>query len=243
MATLKAEGITPIAVGSLWSQKQLLETVLLGELGADTYTGLWDGTTDWHSAAVKAALTIAGRVFVNSDVKAPSGEWQSTMAKTVKKNQDGAAYTVMSDWAYAQNIRDGLNYKTDFDFVPSPGTDGIYDFHVDSFVLPKNAAHNHAGQQWLIECGSADIQSSVSPATSGLAARTDAGRSPSNAYLSQTLADWNNPGTKIVGSLAHGVVTNADMSAQIDTALTSFIQDRDPDAFGTAVMKAYQDTK
>ena len=56
MDTLKAAGVTPLALGEQWTKLHLLETVLLGSLGADKYNGLWDGSTDWASADVKAAL-------------------------------------------------------------------------------------------------------------------------------------------------------------------------------------------
>lgn len=242
-ATFKAVGITPIAVGPLWTQKQLLETILLGELGSDAYNGLWNGRTDWRSPQVKAALTVAGRVFANSDVKSPSGEWQAAMSKTVKTTKEGAAYTVMSDWVYAQNLRDGLRYKTDFDAVVSPGTDGIFDFHADSFVLPKGATNRGAAESWLVECGSPDSQEVFAPLMGALPARNDAARSVFSGYLASAMTDWNNVHTTVVGSLAHGVVVGAEMNTKIDAALTSFVKDRDPDAFASSVIKAYQESK
>src|ERR1043165_6161487 len=54
-ATIKGKGKTALAIGPAWTQKHLLETVLLGELGPDKYTGLWNGKTDWKSAEVTAA--------------------------------------------------------------------------------------------------------------------------------------------------------------------------------------------
>src|SRR3990172_7327252 len=54
--TLLANGVTPLAMGEQWTSMHLLETVLLGSLGADAYAGLWDGTTDWAGAEVTTAL-------------------------------------------------------------------------------------------------------------------------------------------------------------------------------------------
>ncbi|WP_460708186.1 hypothetical protein [Myceligenerans halotolerans] len=52
----KAGMEAPLALGTTWTQVHLFETVLLGSLGAEAYTGLWDGSTDWNSPEVTAAL-------------------------------------------------------------------------------------------------------------------------------------------------------------------------------------------
>ena len=240
-SVLKAKGITPIALGPAWSQKQLLETVLLGELGADLYTGLWNGKTDWRSPQVIAALITCARVFAASDVKSAASDWQPAMDKVMA---GGAAYAVMGDWAYAYNIRNkGLKYKTDFQIVPSPGSAGIYDFLSDSFTLPKGAPHSGAAKRWLIECGSVVGQDLFNPEKGAVPARMDVDKSKYTGYLADAMAEWQNPSTKIVGSLAHGVVVSTELGTEIDTALAKFISDSDPDAFVESFVRAYQATR
>src|SRR4029078_10312190 len=51
-ATIKGKGATALAIGPAWTQKHLLENVLLGELGPDKYTGLGNGKDDWKSPLV-----------------------------------------------------------------------------------------------------------------------------------------------------------------------------------------------
>ena len=60
---LEAAGKTPLTIGPLWTQEHLLENVLLGELGPDTYAGLWNGETDWESQEVVAALDMFTQVL------------------------------------------------------------------------------------------------------------------------------------------------------------------------------------
>src|SRR3990172_4539906 len=45
-----------LGMGTTWTAMHLMEVVLLGELGADGYSALWDGSGDWGSADVTAAL-------------------------------------------------------------------------------------------------------------------------------------------------------------------------------------------
>ncbi|MBT8224835.1 MAG: carbohydrate ABC transporter substrate-binding protein [Dactylosporangium sp.] len=239
-SVLKAEGITPIAVGPLWTQKQLLETILLGELGAERYTGLWNGQTDWRSPQVIKALTTAARVFGSSDVKNSSGDWQSSMDRTIAGE---AAYTIMGDWAYGYNLRKSLKYQTDFAVVHSPGAKGIYDFLSDSFTLPKGAPHPKAAEKWLIECGSVDGQDVFNPQKGSIPARTDVDQTKYTGYLAEAMAEWQDPATEIVGSLTHGVTVSVELNDALDAILKKFVEDSDPDGFATSFMTAYAATR
>jgi glucose/mannose transport system substrate-binding protein len=240
-AKAKAKGKTALAIGPAWTQKHLLETVLLGELGPDKYTGLWNGKTDWKSAEVIAALDMFKQVLSVSDIKSSAADWQPAADRVT----DGTAlYTVMGDWldGYWGRAKK-LGYKTDYDVAASPGSAGVYDFLSDSFTLPVGAKHHAAAEKWLIECGSTSGQDLFNPQKGSVPARTDADKSKYTNYLATALKDWQDPATKIVGSLTHGVVANNALSAEIDTALGIFVDNRDSAAFAAAVSKAYAATK
>ena len=49
------------------------------------------------------------------------------------------------------------------------------------------------------------------------------------------MAEWRDPGTRVVGSLTHGVVADTAWSAAIDAAFGRFVQDKDVAKFATAV--------
>jgi glucose/mannose transport system substrate-binding protein len=240
-ATIKGKGKTALAIGPAWTQKHLLENVLLGELGPEKYTGLWNGKTDWKSAEVTAALDTFNKVLAASDIKSSAADWQPAADRVT----DGTAvYTVMGDWldAYWGRAKK-LTFKTDYDVAPSPGTTGVYNFLSDSFTLPVGAKHRAAAEKWLIECGSVEGQDLFNPQKGSVPARTDADKSKYQNYLASALKDWQDPGAKIVGSLTHGVVANNALSAEIDTALGIFVGSHDAAGFAAAVAKAYAATK
>jgi glucose/mannose transport system substrate-binding protein len=158
---------------------------------------------------------------------------------------DGTAvYTVMGDWldAYWGRAKK-LTFKTDYDVAASPGSTGVYDFLSDSFTLPVGAKHRAAAEKWLIECGSVEGQDLFNPQKGSVPARTDADKSKYQAYLASALKDWQDPATKIAGSLTHGVVANNALSSEMDTALGIFVGSHDSAGFATAVAKAYAATK
>ena len=242
--TIKGKGKTPLAIGPGWTQKQLLENVLLGELGKDDYDGLWNGKTDWVGAKVKAALDVFVKVLGYSDIKSASPDWQPMMDKIVSGD---AAFAVMGDWAdaYLKGTKN-LAYNTDYQVVASPGSDGIFNFLSDSFTLPVKAKNKDAATAWLKEAGSKSGQDAFNPKKGSVPARIDGDPSLYKDYLKWGLEQWQGTkdGTiKIVGSLAHGVVANNAWNAEIDTALGLFVQDGDVAKFAASVKQKYEETK
>lgn len=237
--TLQAKGVKPISVGIAWTQMHLLENVLLGELGVAKYNGLWDGTTDWKSADVVAALETFNKVMAVADVG--TDDWQPTIDKVVAGT---AAYNVMGDWAagYLQGPK-ALKYKTDYDVVASPGTTGVYNFLSDSFTLPKGAPHKAAAEAWLKECASPEGQDLFNPKKGSVPARLDADKTKYTDYLAWALQEWQSPSTTIVGSLVHGVTANNAWKSEIEKAYGVFFQDKDSAKFGAAVATAYEANK
>jgi glucose/mannose transport system substrate-binding protein len=240
-ATLKAKGVTPLSIGPVWTQKHLLETVLLGELGADRYEGLWNGKTDWKGGDVAAALDTYKKVLGYSDIKSAAADWQPALDHII----DGtAAYNVMGDWTYSYlAVSKKLAWQTDYNVVASPGTDGTYDFLSDSFTLPVGAKHPQSAKKWLIECGSKAGQDLFNPQKGSVPARTDADKALYKDYLGWDLQQWQNTSTRIVGSLTHGVVANNAWNTDIDTALGLFVSDGNVSKFAASVASAYDKDK
>ncbi|MEV0645857.1 ABC transporter substrate-binding protein [Phytomonospora sp. NPDC050363] len=241
---IKGEGKIPLAIGPGWTQKHLLENVLLGELGKAGYDGLWNGTTDWTGPEVTEALGVFAKVLEYSDIKSPSADWQPMMDKVVSGD---AAFAVMGDWADAYLKGDkGLAVDTDYKVAASPGTDNIFNFLSDSFTLPAKAKNKTAAEAWLKEAGSKSGQDAFNPKKGSVPARTDGDAALYTGYLKWGLEQWQ--GTKdgsvqLVGSLAHGVVANNAWNAEIDTALGLFIEDGDVAKFAAAVKQKYEETK
>jgi glucose/mannose transport system substrate-binding protein len=239
--TLEAHGKTAISIGPGWTQKHLLENVLLGELGADRYENLWNGTLNWASPEVTAALETYEKVLSHSDIASASADWQPALDKLV----DGAAaYNVMGDWAdaYLSGTKK-LTFGQGYGVVVSPGSEGVYNFLSDTFTLPVGAKNKPAAEKWLIECGSKAGQDAFNPRKGSIPARTDADKSLYTGYLADALAAWQDPSTRIVGSLTHGVVANNAWNAEIDTALGLFVKDHDVGKFASSVQKTYESTK
>jgi len=233
MDTLQAAGTIPLAMGEQWTAMHLMETVLLGSLGADAYNGLWDGSTDWGSAEVATAFDNFVRVLSYTNADAASLTWQDAAQLVVNGN---AAFTVMGDWAEGYFRELGKTPETDYGWTPVPGTNGIFQFLSDSFVLPVGAPHRDAAINWLTLCGSLEGQDAFNPVKGSIPARSDGDRSLYGVYLQSAMDDWASD--IVVGSLTHGVVANDSWKDEINTALGLFLSDLDVAGFQAALVAA-----
>lgn len=217
LETLDAAGVTPLSVGTTWTQVHLLETVLLASLGADAYSGLWDGSTDWEGAEVTAALenfeTLMG--FTNDD--RDGLDWPEATQMVI---DGGAAFNVMGDWAVAAFEEQDKALGTDFTAAPVPGTDGTFDFLADSFTLPVGAPDPEGAKAWLETVGSLEGQVAFNKAKGSIPARTDADPSEFSEYQQSAIESFASD--TIVSSLAHGAAAPIATLNAISDATSKF---------------------
>ena len=233
MDTLKAAGVQPLALGEQWTKMHLLETVLLGTLGAEAYNGLWDGSTDWASPEVTTALENYSKILTYANTDSASLSWQDAAQLVV--NGD-AAFNVMGDWAEGYFRELGKAPMTDYGWAPVPGSVGVFQFLSDSFVLAVGAPDPEGATAWLKIAGSKAGQEAFNPVKGSICARTDCDKTLFGEYLQSAMDDWSS--NVVVGSLTHGVVANDSWKSEIDTALGLFIADGNVEAFQAALVAA-----
>jgi glucose/mannose transport system substrate-binding protein len=230
----KSAGLIPLALGEQWTQKHLLETVMIGKLGPSGWSALWKKGGNWNSPNVKAALNRFREVLTYTNSDAASLTWQDA-SKLVADGK--AAFNIMGDWADGY-FRVDLKKKpnTGYAWAPVPGTAGVYDWLSDSFTLPKGAPHRSAAVQWLGFLGSKQAQDTFNPLKGSIPARKDANAKKYGPYLKWALQQWKS--NKLAGSLAHGVVASNAWNTDIDTALGLFMQNKNVDRFQSALVSA-----
>jgi glucose/mannose transport system substrate-binding protein len=217
---LQAKGITPLALGDVeaFASVQLLETTLMGVLGAEAYNGLWTGATDWNGAEVTNALETFKRMlsYVNDDHS--SLTWDQANDLVISGD---AAMTIMGDWLHADNKAKNF---ADSGWLPAPGTAGMYDALSDTFGLPKNAPNADAVDCWLQVVGSKEGQEAFNPLKGSICARTDCDPALFDEYLQSAMEDWKVD--DIVPSLAHGAAAAPGWATEISDAVTAFVVDQ-----------------
>ncbi|WP_165983905.1 ABC transporter substrate-binding protein [Streptomyces sp. YIM 98790] len=215
--TLQEAGVTPLSVATAWTQVHLLETILLSSLGADAYTGLWEGTTDWNGPEVTEALENFEQAMSYTNSDRDGLDWPEATQMVIDGN---AAFNVMGDWAVAAFEEQGKVLGTDFTAFPVPGTDGVFDFLADSFTLPEGAPHPDGARNWLETVGSLEGQTAFNKAKGSIPARVDADPAEFSAYQQTAIESFGQD--TIVSSLAHGAAAPVAVLNAISDATSKF---------------------
>jgi len=217
MDAVQAAGQTALSVATTWTQVNLLETVLMADLGAAGYVGLWDGTTDWAGSEMTAALQDFEKLMSYTNTDRDGLDWPDAAQMVI----DGsAAFNVMGDWAAGEFQAQGLTAGTDYIYFPVPGTDSMFGFLADSFTLPVGAPHPDGAKAWLDVVGSLEGQTAFNVAKGSIPARTDADPSKFTEYQQSAIADFASK--TIVPSLAHGAAAPTATLTAISDAVSKF---------------------
>jgi len=214
---VEASGAIPLSIATDWTQVHLLETVLLADLGEEAYNGLWDGSTDWGSAEVTAALEDYAKLLEYTNSDRQSLDWPDATQLVI----DGkAGFNVMGDWAEAAFATQDKEFGTDYVTFPVPGTDGVFDFLADSFTMPVGAPNPGATEAWLDTVASAEGQTAFNKAKGSIPANTEADTSDFGPYQQTAIESFQQDA--IVSSLAHGAAASVSWLTDITAAVSKF---------------------
>lgn len=219
---VEASGKIPLSIATDWTQVHLLETVLLADLGAAAYNGLWDGSTDWGSAEVTQALEDYAKLLEYTNGDRQSLDWPDATQLVI----DGeAAFNVMGDWAVAAFEDQDMTLGNDYVTFPVPGTDGVFDFLADSFTLPVGAPNPEGTRAWLATVASAEGQQAFNAKKGSIPANTEADTSDFGEYQQTAIESYAND--EIVSSLAHGAAAPVSWLTDVTAAVSKFGSTKD----------------
>jgi glucose/mannose transport system substrate-binding protein len=227
---LKTAGVTPLALGRDWTQLMLFESVLIADLGADDFTGLWDGSTSWDSADVDKAISDFQKLLTYTNTDRDTFDWTDAEKMIMEST---AGYQLMGDWEAADLDAKGF---TDYSYSVFPGNTGVFQWLADSFVLPVGAANPEGTKCWLKTVGSAEGQKAFNTKKGSIPARTDAVASDYPEYQQSAIADWGS--LDQAPSCAHGSACSQGYQGALNSAMGKFSSDGDVAALKAALVDA-----
>lgn len=229
LETIKGAGKTALSVATTWTQVNLLEAVLMAELGAEPYNGLFDGSFGWDSAEVTTALQKFEKMMSYTNTDRDGLDWPDATQQLI----DGtAARNVMGDWAVAAFEQAEQALGTDFVAFEVPGKEKIFGFLADSFTLPVGAKHPDGSKAWLETISSTDGQLAFNLAKGSIPARTDVETGEFSEYAQTALTSFAEDA--ICSSIAHGAATSVAWLNAIADATSQFTT-------GASDLAAYQE--
>jgi glucose/mannose transport system substrate-binding protein len=232
---LKAKGQPLIGVAEsspgFWAH--VTETILISQLGAEGYRGLFTGATKWDDKRINDALAISAKALDYANKDFTSVSWGDINDLMVSGK---VASIIQGDWTPGVLWSKGFN---DFGWAPAPGNTGIYDMLSDSFGLPKGVKNRDAAINWLKVCGSKHAQEGFNFYKGSIPARTDADFSQYTPYHTDAARDWST--NQLVPSIVHGAAAKDSFNVDYQTAINVLATKRDVAAAQSALVKAAKD--
>lgn len=227
LAALRSAGLEyPLAAAAPWSQLELLEAVLLSELGPDHLAATWTCGHCWSHERVRPALCAYRDLLSYSNPDRDMLSW-SDAASLVAESK--AAYLFMGDW-----VRSCLPPHT-CSHQPFPGTEESFVWAGDAFVVtgrtPSAAAHGWAGT-----VASPEGQLSFASRKGGIPVRTDLSSTSFSSYQRSTMREFQQ--LRLVPSCAHGSASTPGISMAATAAVARFSISRDVETLQSEMAEA-----
>jgi glucose/mannose transport system substrate-binding protein len=238
--TLKGQGVIPLGLGIAdgFELSHTFEDVLLGTVGADKFTGLWNGSLSWNDPGVAQALENFNKMLDCTNEDRATMGWAPAIALVIN---DQAAFNIMGDWAYGEVISKGASdYVT---WNPAPGTQGTFFLVSDGFALPKEAPNKENAIEFMKLITRKDAQEAFNQNKGSICARTDCDYNtfPADrrAYFQSSADDFKT--ARIIPMVTHGSGAIPSWATQFGDIVIQFASDRDVAAAQAAFVLAAED--
>ncbi|WP_433932795.1 ABC transporter substrate-binding protein [Sorangium cellulosum] len=233
---LAAKHVVPLAVAARDPSipaSLMWEHIFIMSAGATYYDDLFKGRLESpDTRKVRAALAAGLRAMKHMNANAEELRWYDAIELV---GRGKAAMVMDGDWAKAEFQARG--YALDEDFGMVTVGEGAFVYVVDSFVVPRGAAHRDAALDLLATMGSVEGQDALNPLKGSIPSRTDTDITLYDSLSQRAMEDANDPETLFVPS-RHLSAPGAFFDP-IDRAFWEFVKDRNIDRMISAMEAHY----
>jgi glucose/mannose transport system substrate-binding protein len=209
------------------------ETMLIGIMGPEKFSGLFTGETSWADEDIDTGLDMLAKMLDYANPDYLNTSWGDVNDLFVAGK---AAMMIMGDWT------PGVLWSKDFNeftWHPAPGNEGVYQMLSDSFGLPTGTKNRDAAIEWLKVCGSKEGQDAFNPAKGSIPARTDADMSLYTDYHKWAMEKWKTD--TLVPSIVHGAAAGLAFMTDYMNAINVFASSKNAEETKAALIQAATD--
>jgi glucose/mannose transport system substrate-binding protein len=225
---LSDAGVTPLCLGDkdVFAASQLLESLIMAQVGADGWNELFTGDRDFDDDGVKTAVENYTKLLDMANKDHSALTWDQA---AIKVAEGDCAANLMGDWAYGELLNKGYKESEDFGYVAMPGTGDIFDFVGDAFVKPVDGPNPDGEDTWLTILMDPEVQAEFNLKKGSTPVRTDIPLDDFPPYQKEAANDFRTK--SIVSSLAHREVAPAEFAQVYADAVTALNGDQNVDSF------------
>lgn len=205
------------AMQSAWTTLQLFGVLLLSTGGYDAYTSFINGKGG--RGAVKTAFETTKEIlenYINDD--ASSTDLTAANQKIINGE---AAFIHQGNWAAgAYRGAKNFDYNKQWGHKTFPGTEKLYTFHIDSFIMPGDNPSPENTKTFLEFAGSEKAQVAFNQHKGSIPTRTGVDTSKFGPYLKETIKDFENA-KELPPTLAHGLAVEPQKMTDLENVITN----------------------
>ncbi|WP_254521699.1 ABC transporter substrate-binding protein [Natrinema caseinilyticum] len=239
LATVDEAGYTGFAQSSnaTFMMVQLWGMTLLGEGGTDTYNAVLDGNVSDNEETVKASLERMIEFSEYFPEDASSVAWDEANGDVIAGD---AAFHHNGDWAAGQYLsEEDFAFEDDWDYIPFPGTSGMYALNMDSFVFPKYNPSPNATLAFLEYVGTADAQRRFNEHKGSIPPRTDVNTEEYTDFHKRQIEKFQSSDAQ-PPSVAHGLALAPGKKSEVESVMTSMAENWNADKAYDGIVDALE---
>nr|WP_170972338.1 ABC transporter substrate-binding protein [Natronorubrum halophilum] len=189
--------------------------ILSSQSGVDAYMDFIEGNGD-RGAIIDALETLQEiqENYINGD--ASSIGYTQAAQKLIA---DEAACIHGGNWQYGMyRADDEFNYGEEWDWIPFPGTEGVYFYHLDAFVTPGDNPSPDETVEWQKFVGTQEAQIEFNNLKGSVPLRTDIDSSELTDFLAMTYEELLDS-EEYPPTLAHGLAVEPQQQNDCEGAI------------------------
>lgn len=222
-------------MSAAWSTLQVFGVVLKGMYGHEVYNSFQQGDADEVRSEVEEALEVTGELIDFNVGDAPSIDNDEAGAKLP---QGEAAFAQEGDWLAGNYLDlDDYDFEDDWDHIPFPGTDGIYQINTDGFPFPQPNPTPETTEMWMKWVGSREAQRGFNPLKGAIPCRDDVEVGEFPPFLQRQFDDFSNAEADTL-TIAHGDGVTPNQDVALKDAMSRFMEQRDAEVTAEALITA-----
>lgn len=187
-----------------WPAFDVWDMLVVSHGGPDAYDAIFrGGDAARHRGTIRDALAHLQRYreFVPEDATYDS--WQPALERFVRGE---AAFYCMGDWAAGVlKDRDGFDYGSDWGRIPFPGTDGVFQVVMDSFMIPTTIEDPAPARAVLEQFGSPESLERFTRRRGALPPRTDVPMDRYDRFFREQMAYYRDASDHVLATRGNGI--------------------------------------
>ncbi|WP_144925389.1 ABC transporter substrate-binding protein [Halorubrum salsamenti] len=220
-----------------WTVLQYWAQIMLGTEGQEPYEAWLAG--DGNKDALVRALEKT-QDFVQTHTNEDRATLSFPEANDKLINGEAGFFT-MGNWAAGmyRNAED-FEFEEDWGWLPFPGTEGMYVFHLDSFMFPQDGNAPVKARAFAELIGDPELQVRFNNLKGSIPLRTDIDDGELDDFLTMNVEHLNN-NDQFPRTLAHGLAcTPEELDACKDAMANNFSDPYDAEATADALLAVFE---